>query len=142
VLAVEPDNDGRYVYSSVPAGRRAFERALVFFDVLSTARGERAEGRLGPTVPGLFASKGIEPIAVRLFPVSHVSLGAVPPQLWSARRSAVEAAIDQTSSSAARERGREYLDALKAYETEAAAAGPAFVEIQNTMLFATVGQKS
>ena len=34
-----------------------------------------------------------------------------------------------------------FLAALDAYRTEAAEANTAFVEIQNTMLFATVGQK-
>ena len=36
----------------------------------------------------------------------------------------------------------EYTAALDAYEKDAGAAGPGFVEIQNTMLFATVGQKA
>ena len=31
---------------------------------------------------------------------------------------------------------------LDAYERESRASGPVFVEIQNTMLFATVGQKA
>ena len=38
--------------------------------------------------------------------------------------------------------GREYLESLAAYEKESANAGPGFAEIQNTMLFATVGQRS
>jgi hypothetical protein len=37
--------------------------------------------------------------------------------------------------------GVECLSLLAAYEAEARAAGPAFVEIQNTSLFATVGQR-
>jgi hypothetical protein len=37
--------------------------------------------------------------------------------------------------------GRAYAEALERYAQEAAGAGPGFVEIQNTMLFATVGQK-
>jgi hypothetical protein len=37
--------------------------------------------------------------------------------------------------------GREYITVLEAAAKEAAAAGAAYVEIQNTMLFATVGQK-
>ena len=35
----------------------------------------------------------------------------------------------------------EYLTSLDRYAEEAATAGPGFVEIQNTMLFAAVGQK-
>jgi hypothetical protein len=34
-----------------------------------------------------------------------------------------------------------YMAELERYAQEAAGAGPGFVEIQNTMLFATVGQK-
>jgi hypothetical protein len=40
-----------------------------------------------------------------------------------------------------RELGRELLHALGTYQTDASAAA-AFVEIQHTMLFATVGQKN
>jgi hypothetical protein len=40
-----------------------------------------------------------------------------------------------------RELGRELLLALTTYEADASTA-PAFVEIQHTMLFATVGQKT
>ena len=36
--------------------------------------------------------------------------------------------------------GRDYVKLLDTYTEEAMAAGPAFVEIQNTMLFATVGE--
>ena len=37
--------------------------------------------------------------------------------------------------------GDESREALAAYEAEAAAMGSTFVEIQHTMLFATVGQR-
>jgi hypothetical protein len=50
--------------------------------------------------------------------------------------------MTQVPSDAARDAGQEYLAALDAYETEAAQAGSTFVEIQNTMLFAAVGQKA
>jgi hypothetical protein len=50
--------------------------------------------------------------------------------------------LSRAGSDAARWLGREYLDVLAAYEREARQAGPSFVEIQNTLLFATVGQKS
>ena len=58
------------------------------------------------------------------------------------RREAVEQAIQQAPAQAVQALGREYLEVLAAYATEAAAAGPGFFEIQNTMLFATVGQKT
>jgi len=37
--------------------------------------------------------------------------------------------------------GTAFLTALDAYRRDASLAGSSFVEIQNTMLFATVGQK-
>ena len=54
----------------------------------------------------------------------------------------MESALSHAPSDDARWLGREYLDVLMTYEREAAQAGPGFVEIQNTLLFATVGQKT
>jgi SAM-dependent methyltransferase len=142
VLAVEPDNSRRYVFTSVASGQRALEQSALFFDAVTTSRGERSETEIGPRLPGLFASHGIEPIDVRLFPVSHAWLGPPPAAVWAARRKSVADAVTQSGSDAARSAGTRYLDALAAYEADAAAAGSAFVEIQNTMLFATVGQKA
>ena len=71
VVAVEPDNSARYGFSSTPAGRRAFELSRPFFNALS---GQQADGRtsaVGPNLPRLFSERGIEPLEVRLFPVSR-----------------------------------------------------------------------
>lgn len=140
VVAVEPDNTARYGFSSTAAGQRAFELSSQFFIALAGARTDRAP--VGPNLPGMFARHGIEPTLVRLFPVSQTFLGPPAPALWQARRAAVESALNSSPSEAAAWLGREYLDVLTAYEREANAAGPSFVEIQNTMLFATVGQKA
>jgi SAM-dependent methyltransferase len=142
VVAVEPDNSERYVFSSIPSGRQAFEQAGMFFDVVTAARGEKADAAIGPKLPSLFAEHGIEPIAVRIFPVSHTALGPMPAQVWAGRRDAIRSAMKQVSSTAARDAGQAYLDALDTYEAEAAQAGAGFVEIQNTMLFAAVGQRT
>jgi SAM-dependent methyltransferase len=139
VLAVEPDNTARYGFSSTPMGRRAFELSGQFFIALAGMRGDRSA--VGPNLPELFARHGIEPLSVRLFPVSQTWLGPPEAAVWEARRAAVEASLRSARSDAAAWLGREYLDVLTAYEHEANAAGPSFVEIQNTMLFATVGQK-
>jgi hypothetical protein len=62
--------------------------------------------------------------------------------VWAARREALERALARTAGNGpAAELGQSYAQALDRYAREAAAAGPGFVEIQNTMLFATVGQK-
>lgn len=141
VVAVEPDNGARYVFSSVPSGQRAFEQAGRFFAAVAEARGEKTDPAVGPKLPGLFTRHGIEPIAVRLFPVSYARLAAPAGTVWDGRRRAVEETIARAGADAVRTAGRAYLDALGEYQAEAAQAGASFVEIQNTMLFATVGQK-
>ena len=141
IVAVEPDNAARYWHSSLATGMRAFEAGTRFFSVLAKTRGDGGDPSVGPKLPTLFASHGIEPVAVRLFPVSLVQLGAPEQAIWDDRRSRVQRAIDNAPEGA-RGAGREFLDAIGAYQAEAATAGPGFVEIQTTMLFATVGQKS
>jgi SAM-dependent methyltransferase len=141
VIAVEPDNSARYGFSSTPAGRRAFDLSRSFFNALS---GQQSDGRtsaIGPNLPRLFSERGLEPIEVRLFPVSQTLLGPPDGGIWQSRRNVVERALASGASDAARWLGRDYLDTLTAYEAEATQAGSSFVEIQNTMLFATVGQK-
>jgi SAM-dependent methyltransferase len=140
VVAVEPDNTARYGFSSTPMGRRAFELSEQFFIALAGQRGDRSA--IGPNLPEMFARHGIEPLSVRLFPVSQTLLGPPPSSLWQTRRAAIEGYLRAARSDAAAWLGREYLDVLLAYEREANAAGSSFVEIQNTMLFATVGQKA
>lgn len=142
VLAVEPDNRARYSFSATPAGLKAFETSARFFAALAAARGEKTDASVGPRLPQLFARHGIEPLNVRLFPVTQTRLGAPPEEVWTRRREAVERSLQDPPSDGVRAIGREYLDVLRAYAAEAASAGPGFVEIQNTMLFATVGQKA
>lgn len=142
VVAVEPDNTARYVYASTPAGQRAFELSARFFSGLVAARGDASAMAIGPTLPVRFARHGIEPIAVRLFPVSKTQLGAPSDGLWTRRRAAVAQAVETATAEGVRALGLEYLEALDAYARDARQAGLAFVEIQNTMLFATVGQRT
>jgi SAM-dependent methyltransferase len=142
VLAVEPDNRARYSYSAVPSGQRAFELSAQFFAALAAARGDKADPTVGPRLPALFAHHGIEPLDVRLFPVSQARLGAPSQDVWQRRRTAVEQALVDAPTDGVRRLGREFLDVLGEYASEAHNAGGAFVEIQNTMLFAIVGQKS
>ena len=142
VLAVEPDNSARYSYAATPAGTQAFDISARFFAALAAARGDALEAAVGPKLPTLFARSGIEPLSVRLFPVSRTRLGAPPDETWAMRRAAVEQAIDASPTEAVRVLGREFVGVLQTYAREAKEAGSAFVEIQNTMLFATVGQKS
>lgn len=141
VVAVEPDNSARYFYSSLDAGMRAYEASGRFFASLARDRGDTADGAVGPKLPTLFARCGIELLDVQLFPVSRAQLGEPAKTLWEGRRDAVRSAIERARDAATTKLGEEYLALLGAYAAEAAAAGPSFVEIQNTMLFATVGQR-
>jgi SAM-dependent methyltransferase len=141
VLAVEPDNSARYWYSSVEAGARAFNAGTQFFTALSQARGDATDPGVGPKLPGLFAMHHIQPVSVHLFPVSLSRLGAPAAGVWESRREAVRKAIARAPDESLKRLGADYLKVIDKYATEATAAGPAFVEIQNTMLFATVGQR-
>jgi hypothetical protein len=120
----------------------AFEVSRRFFASLGSVRGEAPAVAVGPLVPGMLAASGIEPSGVRLFPVSVSHLGVPPGSLWDARRTAVRDAMAKAPDESIRRLGVDFLKAIDQYARDATAAGPAFVEIQNTMLFATVGQKS
>jgi SAM-dependent methyltransferase len=141
VLVVEPDNAARYWFSSLPSGMQAFEIGRRFFAGLASARGEPQAAAVGPLVPGMLADLGIEPLSVQLFPVAVSHLGVPPESLWESRRHAVRAAIAKAPDESLRRLGADYLKAIDRYAQDAAAAGPSFVEIQHTMLFATVGSR-
>ena len=141
IVAVEPDNAARYLFSSTRAGAHAFDLSRQFFAAATDARGERTDDQIGPKLPALFAAHGIEPIEVRMFPVSHTRLETPSPDEWKARRDAVQRVVERVTRKDVRELGRELFLALTSYEAEATAS-TAFVEIQHTMLFATVGQKT
>jgi SAM-dependent methyltransferase len=141
VVAVEPDNSARYNFSSTPAGQFAFDMAAHFFASVAAERGDTGDMAIGPQLPTLFAAHGIEPIEVRLFPVSNIVLGAPDDTVWEERRDAVTRAMADVATDSVRGLGHELLDVLDRYRSEARDAGTAFVEIQNTMLLATVGQK-
>jgi SAM-dependent methyltransferase len=141
VVIVEPDNAARYFFSSVRSGAVALQAANRFFAALAEARDDATHPSVGPRVPSLLDSCRIEPVDVRVFPVSQEQLGAPPAEVWTGRRARVHAAMSAPSSTSVSNAGRDFIAALDAYQRDAALAGAGFVEIQNTMLFATVGQK-
>lgn len=140
VVAVEPDNSDRYFYSSVEEGHHAHEAAGRFFASIRQSGGDAGDPIVGPRLPGLFVRAGIEPVDVHLFPVSRSQLGVPEAEVWTARQEAVLAAVERAPESI-RRLGQDYLKVLERYAAAAAKAGAAFVEVQNTMLFATVGQR-
>jgi SAM-dependent methyltransferase len=139
ILVVEPDNAARYWFSSMPSGLHAFELGRRFFAGLAAARGELPASAAGPLVPLMFVANNIDPASVQLFPVSVSHIGAPPAPVWDARRAAIRSMIDKAPDESLRRLGADYLKAIEIYAAEAGKAGPSFVEIQNTMLFATVG---
>jgi SAM-dependent methyltransferase len=142
ILVVEPDNAATYWFSSLPSGTEAFDLGRRFFAERAAAREEAAATAVGPQVPGLFAANGIEPGSVQLFPVSVARVGAPPPDVWEGRRKAVQEAIADTPSESLRRLGSDYLKAIDRYAKDATSAGSTFVEVQNTLLFATAGQRA
>ena len=84
VLIVEPDNAARYWFSSVQSGMETFDLSRRFFTGIAELRGEPTDAAVGPLIPGMLAAGGVEPVSVRLFPVSVAHLGA-PPRPWLSR---------------------------------------------------------
>ena len=142
ILAVEPDNAARYWYSSAASGMRAFAEARRFFDALARSRGEVVEPRVGPRLATLFAESGIEPLEVQPFPASISRLGPPEAAIWRGRRAAVDADLATATDRDVRETGAAFLKALEEYEQESRSAGAGFVELQSTLLFAVVGQRT
>jgi ubiquinone/menaquinone biosynthesis C-methylase UbiE len=142
IVIVEPDNGARYFYTSLESGRRAFELGTEFFAALATSAGDPADPVIGPKLPSLFLEVGIEPVTVQLFPVPQVRVGAPAPSVWAAREESIGNAVARAPSEALKRLGRDYLKAVARYRDQATAAGPAFVEIQHTILFAAIGQNA
>jgi SAM-dependent methyltransferase len=142
VVAVEPDNAARYWFSSLPSGRQAYEVGMRFFAAAGLARGDAFEASVGPKLPGLLAESGLDPLWVSLYPVSVTRMGTPPKAVWEGRRSAVQKILRRSSGDEVESLATEYLEQLDRYAAAADAAGKRFVEIQNTMLFATVGEKA
>jgi SAM-dependent methyltransferase len=142
LLIVEPDNAARYWFSSLPDGMEAFAMGQRFFAALAEALNESPAAQTGPLVTGLLRDHGVHAMSVQLFPVTVSHIGIPDPRVWDGRREAVLAAMDKAPDQSLRRLGADYLKAIENYAAKATAAGPAFVEIQNTMLFATVGQRS
>ena len=140
IVAVEPDNTARYAYSSTPSGARVFQAVAQLFAAVTAARGEAMGGAVGPRLAELFTRHRIEPVDIRLFPVSMSIIGPPSPDLWKSRRLAIERTAADAEGAAVRALSASCLELLATYEAEARAAGASFVEIQNTTLFATVGQ--
>ena len=141
VVVVEPDNAARYVYSSTPSGGALFDTAVKLLAARAEARQESADTTVGPTLPERFSRHGIEPLEVRVFPVSNAFLGVPPTEVWNERRQAMQDMVATVTSDRVATLSRQYFQLLDTYEREANAAGAAFVEIQSTSLFATVGQR-
>jgi ubiquinone/menaquinone biosynthesis C-methylase UbiE len=148
VLIVEPDNTARYWFSSLASGMRAFALSQEFQRAAASSASASASGSaspqpdaaVGPRVAALCRAEGIDPIAVEIFPVSGTRLGAPVPTVWQARREDIARLVAESPRAETRAIGEAWLRAVEEYAEDSARAGPAFLEIQHTMLVATVGQ--
>ena len=141
ILAVEPDNSAPYWYTSVPSGPQVWDARQRFFAAYIAVTTDHLDRALGPQLSAQFAAHGVEPLSVRIFPAAHTELGAPTADTWQQRRRRVQVLIDHAAHPEVDAAGRHYLEALAIYQAEADAAGASFIELQNTLLFATVGQK-
>ena len=141
LVLAEPDNAARYWFSDPASGHEVFAHATEFYSLVDEAAGEDADPSIGPRVPRLLRSAGFEIAAVHLVPVSLTRAGAPVPRVWDERRAAIAAAVKGARGTAAEEPGRALAKAFERYAKEADQAGPAFLEIQNTMLVVTIAQR-
>ena len=141
LVLAEPDNAARYWFSDPASGHDVFAHATAFYSLVEEASGEDADVSIGPRVPRLLRAAGFEVAAVHLVPVSLTRAGAPVPRVWDERRAAIAAAVDAAQGTLAEEAGRALATAFERYAREADAAGPGFLEIQNTMLVVTIAQR-
>jgi len=141
ILVVEPDNSARYWFSSAESGMQAFEIASRFYNAVALSRGDTTDPAVGPKLPELFALHGIQPLSVRMFPVSVTRLGNPPWEVWENRLETARQAASRARDDSIKRLGIEYGRVLERYAEEAAVAGRDLVEIQSTLLFATVGRR-
>jgi SAM-dependent methyltransferase len=141
IVAIEPDNAARYWFSSLESGQTAYEQGALFFAEALRTRGDVTDPSVGPKLTSFFAAVGLEPLSVNLFPVSVAQMGPPPAAVWKGRREAVRRSLEGLDDPRVRKLADQYLAQLDRYVQDVTKAGTAFVEIQNTMLFAAVGQK-
>jgi SAM-dependent methyltransferase len=141
LVLAEPDNAARYWFSDPASGHEVFARASEFYSLVEESAADDADPSIGPRVPRLLRAAGFEVAAVNLVPVSLTRAGAPVPRVWDERRAAIAAAVEAAAGTAAEEAGRSLVTAFDRYAREADEAGPAFLEIQNTMLVVTIAQR-
>lgn len=141
LVLAEPDNAARYWFSDPASGHEAFARATEFFSFVEDAASDESDPSVGPRVPRLVRAAGFEVLAVHLVPVSLTRAGAPVRRVWDDRRAAIVAALDAAKGTEAADAGAALLTAFDRYAREADAAGPGFLEIQNTMLVVTIAQR-
>ncbi|MGE5361424.1 MAG: class I SAM-dependent methyltransferase [Bacteroidales bacterium] len=141
ILVVEPDNSGRYWYSSAESGMQAFEIGSRFYNAVALSRGDTTDPAVGPKLAQLFWQHGIRPRSVRVFPVSQARIGTMPWAMWENRLETARVTVDEMHEASIRRLGLDYCRVLERYAEEAAAAGPDFIEVQTTLLYATAGTR-
>ena len=140
LLILEPDHESRLWYSASDAGVRAFELARRHFARQHLAQAPETPSRLGLHVVSWLRDAGLEPLSVETIPVGDTRLGAPPPGAWDVRERAI-AALHDASTGVDRDEVGALWDAFRAYRADGEAQGASFVEVQHTLLIATLAQR-
>ncbi len=140
LLILEPDHESRLWYSASDAGVRAFELARRHFARQHLAQAPETPPRLGLHVASWLREAGLDPLSIETIPVGETRLGAPPPGAWDVRERAL-AALHDVATDVAREEVGALWDAVRAYRADGEAQADAFVEVQHTLLIATLAQR-
>ena len=106
----------------------------------AAARGEATDSAVGPLIPGMFVAPASSPCRFSCSRCS--SLIWDPRQRHCGRAGGRPSQRDRKGARrVVQALGTDYLKAIERYAQDADRAGTSFVEIQNTMLFATVGSQ-
>jgi hypothetical protein len=140
VLVVEPDNTARYWFSSLPSGMDTFEIGRRFFSGLGNAR-EKPCGGGGPARAGAVRSDRHRADVRQPLSRQHRASRRTARDVVGIAPSAVREAIAKAPGESLRRLGADYLKAID--HTPAMPPRQALLRRnQNTMLFATVGQRN
>ena len=114
---------------------------LAFLSAFAQDQGPKLLEAATPTYPAAALADHVTGTVVLRLALDETGAVASSEVIQSVR-AAVDAAIARAPDESLRRLGTDFRKAIDNYAREAAAAGSSFVEIQNTMLFATVGQRT
>ena len=142
ILAVEPDNAARYWYSSLPAGMDAFAEGRRFFAALAEARGEALDAASRTAVDDALRRVRYRAAGSPAVSRVHLSPGRPDGPTWQARRASIEQQMSAVDDGAFARPARAISKRSPATRRKRPPPSAGFVELQSTLLFAVVGQRT